>query len=213
MQFNTCTRTTGVLVLTARKARRGEFKLPNPTKGHFILTQIIYHCITVSFGERKTKFTGIQLGIEPGTFRLLECPTSNPEGPGFDSQLDPCRFFFLSPKLTSSCFCLHRTFPLHYCVSPFTLLLLAATTVSKLHHQRLRSAQSNTNAKCPTLLTTQASARYENTTYNHQSTKTNTGYGICMHPCVHTCQHCSIKYFYCLFTVLLTVQPIDEERM
>ena len=134
-----------MLVLTARKARRVQITEPHKRSLHSNTNHLLLHYCKL--WREKEKFTGIQLGIEPGTFRLLECPTSNlecptsnPECPRFDSQLDPCGFFFLSPKLTSSCFCLHRTFPLHYCVSPFTLLLLAATTVSKLHHQRLRSA-------------------------------------------------------------------------
>ena len=174
---------------------QGKFKLPNPTKSHFILTQTIYHCITVSFGERKKNSQGSSWESNPGPFRSLECPTSNPESPGFDSQLDLCGFFFLSPKLTSSCFCLHRTFTLHYCVSPpspcffllpplsanFTISGSVPPTATQMQNVLLWSSQ----------LATQASARYENTTYNHQSAKTNTGplrvYGICMHACVHTC--------------------------
>ena len=138
-----------MLVLTACKARQVQITKPHKKSLHSNTNHLSLHYCKLR--REKEKFTGIQLGIEPGTFRSLECPTSNPESPGFDSQLDLCGFFFLSPKLTSSCFCLHRTFTLHYCVSPFTLFLLAATTVSKLHHQRLRSAYSNTNAKCPTL--------------------------------------------------------------
>ena len=53
---------------------------------------------------------------------------------GFDSQLDPYGFFFLSPKLTSSCSCQHRTFTFidliisKYIVKDITIITLSNST-------------------------------------------------------------------------------------
>ena len=56
---------------------------------------------------------------------------------GFDSQLDPYGFFFLSPKLTSSCSCQHGTFTFMdlsiskkflYIVKDITIITLSNST-------------------------------------------------------------------------------------